>query len=411
MNPIKSIKVDIINDSRNIPTLSVTVTTEESKTGNCMVPSGASTGKYEAYELRDDDTSHGGVTKAKENILEIIAPVIIGKDVTNQKNIDDTLIKLDGTKNKSKLGGNSILGVSFACGKAGASTMGKEFYEYMRMLAEVSPNEICPLLYFNLINGGKHAKTGLAFQEYHIVPKVDSVTEALDIAQKIENILGEIIKEKYGDVEKGDEGGYAVPTENIREPLELLSQAVKKSGLESDIMFALDVAATSFYDEVTKTYKVGDERHTKEELHDTYVSLAEAFPILSIEDPFYEEDFESFAKLKQDLSKVIIVGDDLTVTNIERVKKAHELGSISGLIVKPNQIGTLTETLDVITYAQKNGIHCIVSHRSGETMDDMIADITEAFHCFGMKSGARGPKEREVKYARLVKIHNNKNSN
>jgi enolase len=232
------------------------------------------------------------------------------------------------------------------------------------------------------------------------------VKEALDIAQTVQDALGEIVKEKYGEVARGDEGGYAVPTENIREPLELLSEAVKKTGVEDKVKFALDVASTSFYDEATSMYQIGDEQHTKEELHDTYVSLAESFPLLSIEDPFYEEDFESFARIKESLPEVVIVGDDLTVTNISRVQKAFEMKSISGLIVKPNQIGSVSETIDTIKYAQDNGIKCIVSHRSGETLDDMIADIVTAFHTFGMKSGARGPKEREVKYARLSAIQN-----
>jgi enolase len=371
-----------------------------------MVPSGASTGKYEAYELRDDGTSHGNVSKAQELINTVMAEALLGKDVTLQKEIDTILNTLDGTSNKQKLGGNSILGVSVACAKAAAKAQGKEFFEHLRTLADVKEGASYPSLYFNLINGGKHASTKLAFQEYHLVPTVSSVKEALDIAQTVQDALGEIVKEKYGEVARGDEGGYAVPTENIREPLELLSEAVKKTGVEDKVKFALDVASTSFYDEATSMYQIGDEQHTKEELHDTYVSLAESFPLLSIEDPFYEEDFESFARIKESLPEVVIVGDDLTVTNISRVQKAFEMKSISGLIVKPNQIGSVSETIDTIKYAQDNGIKCIVSHRSGETLDDMIADIVTAFHTFGMKSGARGPKEREVKYARLSAIQN-----
>ncbi|MFA5132203.1 MAG: phosphopyruvate hydratase [Candidatus Paceibacterota bacterium] len=407
MNTITSIVADIIEDSRNVPTLSVTVTTSGGGVGVCAVPSGASTGKYEAFELRDDGTSHGGVTKAQEIINTVIAPALEGFDVTDQRGIDALLIEMDGTPNKEKLGGNSILGVSVACGKAAAQSLGKEFYEYLQSLAEVSSEEKCPLLYFNLINGGKHASTALSFQEYHLVPTVHSISRSLEIAQKVQDTLGEIVKEKYGEVARGDEGGYAVPTDNIREPLELLSQAVKQCGVENEVMFALDVAATSFYDEATKMYTIGGEQHTQEELHDTYVSLVEAFPLISIEDPFYEEDFESFSQLKKDIPDVIIVGDDLTVTNILRVTQAVEMGSISGLLVKPNQIGTLSETIDTIRYAEEKGIKCIVSHRSGETSDTMIADITSAFYCFGMKSGARGPKEREVKYARLLAIQKN----
>jgi len=404
MSKIKTISAEIINDSRNVPTLSVSVIDDLGNIGICMVPSGASTGKYEAFELRDDGTSKGGVTKAQEIINTKINDAFLGMGISNQREIDNLLLKLDGTSNKENLGGNSMIGVSIAVAKAAAKSVGKEFYEYLETLAEETSSITCPKLYFNLINGGKHANTQLAFQEYHLVPQVESVKESLDIAQKVQDALGTIISEKYGEVARGDEGGYAVPTENIREPLELLSQAVKICGVEDKVMFALDVAASSFYDGTTELYKIGNEEHTKEELRDTYISFAESFPIISIEDPFFEEDFEAFRDLQLAIPEVTIVGDDLTVTNVERLKKAVSMASIKGMIIKPNQIGTLSETIDTITCAQKNNIKCIVSHRSGETLDDMIADITIAFKTFGMKSGARGPKEREVKYQRLSVI-------
>ena len=404
MNTIKDINVDIINDSRNIPTLSVTVILGVGFSGNCMVPSGASTGEFEAYEMRDDGTSHGGVEKAKEIILTKILPNLLGKDASNQKMIDETMLQLDGTNNKHNLGGNSILGVSIACAKAVAKSRGEEFYKYLRTLSEETSLKKVPHLYFNLINGGKHAKTKLSFQEYHIVPIVDDINESLNIAEKIQNKLGEIIFEKYGGVKKGDEGGYAIPEEDVRIPLTLLSQAVEICGFKDKVLFALDVAATSFYDKDREVYVIGGKDYKKEEIRDMYISLTQEFPFISIEDPFFEEDFDSFTELQDLLPNVIMVGDDLTVTNIVRVKEAVERKSIKGLIVKPNQIGTLTETVETINYAQKNGVHCILSHRSGETMDDMIADIAFAFHTFGMKSGARGPKEREVKYKRLANI-------
>lgn len=404
MTTIKNINAEIINDSRNVPTLSVSVTTDSGYVGVCMVPSGVSTGKYEAFELRDDNTSKRGVTKAQEIINTTINNELIGFPVSNQREIDNLLLKLDGTSNKTNLGGNSMIGVSIAVAKVAAKSFGKEFYEYLQIQTEVTSETSCPKLYFNLINGGKHANTQLAFQEYHLVPQVESVKESLDIAQKVQDALGVIILEKYGKVARGDEGGYAVPTENIREPLELLSQAVKVCGVSDKVMFALDVAASSFYDGTTELYKIGEEKHTKEELHDTYISLIESFPIISIEDPFFEEDFESFAELQLAIPNVIIIGDDLTVTNVTRLKKAILMKSIKGMIIKPNQIGTLSETIDTITFAKKNGIKCIVSHRSGETLDDMIADITMAFKTFGMKSGARGQEVREVKYRRLCAI-------
>lgn len=404
MHTITSIKAERIKDSRDVPTLLVTVTTDNGATGVCMVPSGASTGKYEAYELRDGGTGHGDVTKALELVNTTIQDTLVGKGVSDQKEIDRLLCELDGTSNKRILGGNSTLGVSVACGKAAAHSEGREFFEYLRGLREIPIGSVHPLLYFNLINGGKHTATKLAFQEYHIVPQVDSVYEALQIAQKIQDTLGKIITERYGEVSKGDEGGYALPTENIREPLELLREVVEVCNLKDKIMYALDVAATSFYDDATSMYTIGEETHAKEELHTTYVALSEEFPILSIEDPFYEEDFESFALLQAALPDVVIVGDDLTVTNINRVRQAVQAKSITGLIIKPNQIGSLTETIDTIYYAHNNDIKCIVSHRSGETLDDMIADIVTAFHTFGIKSGARGQEVREVKYKRLSVI-------
>jgi enolase len=224
----------------------------------------------------------------------------------------------------------------------------------------------------------------------------------------IQEKLGKIIEEKYGFVEKGDEGGYALPTNDIREPLVILSRVVSDCGFQEKVSFALDVAATSFYDKDKSLYNIADKSYSKEELFTLYLLLNKEFNFISIEDPFFEEDFESFTALQKAIPNTMIIGDDLTVTNIDRVKKAIDGKSIKGLIIKPNQIGTLTETIETILYAQNNGVHCIVSHRSGETMDDMIADITVAFNCFGMKSGARGPKEREIKYSRLVKIILNK---
>jgi enolase len=236
------------------------------------------------------------------------------------------------------------------------------------------------------------------------VPMVDTIDESLVMAKIVQEKLGELIKEKYGIVKHGDEGGYAIPESDIRVPLLLLSEAVETCGYKDKIRFALDVAATSFYDKDKKLYIFAGREYSKETLRDIFVSLAKEFQLLSIEDPFFEEDFSSFALLQEILPSVYIVGDDLTVTNRVRVARAVEEKSIKGLIIKPNQIGTLTETIETIVFAQSSGIYCIVSHRSGETLDDMIADITVAFNCFGMKSGARGPREREVKYERLSHI-------
>lgn len=404
MHTIENIKVDIIQDSRGNPTLSVTVFTDTGFFGNCMVPSGASTGENEAYEMRDNDKSDGGMTKAREIILSKIFPALLGKNIENQRDIDHTLITLDGTSNKHTLGGNSTLGVSIACAKAGAKAMGQEFYEYMKTLAPITSQPITPRLYFNIINGGKHTINNLAFQEYLIVPMVDTVKESLNIAKVVQEKLGELVQEKYHDVKLGDEGGYAIPEKDVSVPLQFLSKVIELCGYKDKVKLALDVAATSFYDKEKKLYIFAGREYSKETLRDFYVSLVKEFPIISIEDPFFEEDFSSFAILQEMIPDVYIVGDDLTVTNSTRLHRAVEEKSIKGVIIKPNQIGTLTETIETIILAQKHDIYCIVSHRSGETLDDMIADITVAFNCFGMKAGARGPEVREVKYERLAQI-------
>lgn len=404
MHTIKSITVDIILDSRGNPTLSVSVFTDTCFSGNCMVPSGASVGKYEAYEMRDNGQSNGGVINAKEIILTKILPTLLGKNIEDQHDIDHTMITLDGTSNKQVLGGNSMIGVSIACAKAAAKVKGQEFYEYLKILAPPTSFLSTPRLYLNLINGGKHTLNNLAFQEYHIVPMVDSIIESLAIAKTIQEKLGEIVKEKYGIVKLGDEGGYAIAEDDVEIPLALLRKAVVACGFTDKIMFALDVAATSFYDEEKGLYIFSGREYSKDTLRDFYLQLAKEYSFISIEDPFFEEDFESFSLLQKMLPNVCIVGDDLTVTNCVRLKQAIEEKSVKGIIIKPNQIGTLSETIDAITHAQNNGIKCIVSHRSGETNDDMIADITMAFNCFGMKGGARGQEVREAKYTRLALI-------
>lgn len=406
MGAIKDITVEIIEDSRRVPTLSVTVLTDNEKSGNFMVPSGASTGLHEARELRDDGESHGGVSKAREQILNVVLPALRGKKVDDQKTIDDLMIALDGTPDKSSLGGNSIIGVSLACAKAGAKTRGLDFFEYLRAIApasSINPPSV-PRLYFNLINGGRHANTGLAFQEYHIVPMTKSVSESLEMAGEVQKKLGEIIKKKYGEVAKGDEGGFALDVANVRIPLDLLSLAIRKCGFEDKAKLALDVASSSFYNKEKKTYIINNREYNSEQLLNLYKKLANEYPLISIEDPFHEEDFSAFTLAQVVLGLVIIVGDDLTVTNKFRLQKAIDNKSIRGVIIKPNQIGTVSETIEAISTAHRNKINCIMSHRSGETMDDVIADFTQAFHTFGMKSGARGSKEREVKYKRLKNI-------
>ncbi len=402
-NKITKILAEEIKDSRNNPTLKVTVFCD-ALFDSFSVPSGASTGVHEAHELRDVDNK--GINEAINKVNNVIAPSLVGQDVLNQKEIDRIMIELDGTSNKDNLGGNSMIGVSIACAKVAAKVSGVEVFEHLRTLAEIKPSRKMPYLYMNIINGGKHAKNNLAFQEYHIVPETDDVEEAVKIGIAIQNTLKEIIFKDLGEdsVTLGDEGGFAPKISDIRQPLFYLRAAIKQNDLEGKVRLALDVAATSFYE--NGVYKIDGKNFGKEELLDIYNSLIKEFNLLSIEDPFYEEDFESFKKLKEN-NETIVVGDDLTVTNKILLKEAIEKGSINAMIIKPNQIGTLSETLETMKLARENDIELIVSHRSGETDDDFIADLAYAFNCFGLKSGSPQKVERMVKYKRLIKIINN----
>lgn len=401
-NKITKIKAQEIQDSRGNPTIKVTVFVGDIA-DSFSVPSGASTGAHEAHELRDEDNK--GVNKAIDNVNDIIAPVLIGQDVLNQKEIDRIMLELDGTLNKDNLGGNSMIGVSIACAKVAAKVSGVEIFEHLQTLAEIKPSRPVPYLYLNLINGGKHAKNNLAFQEYHIVPEVENISEAIEIGITIQNTLKELILKDLGEesVVLGDEGGFAPKISDIQKPILYLREAIKQNDLEGKVRIALDVAATSFY--VNGIYKIDEKDVSKEELLNIYHSLVEEFNLLSIEDPFAEEDFESFKKLKEN-NNLIVVGDDLTVTNKILLKKAIEKNSINAMIIKPNQIGTLSETLETMKLARENDIELIVSHRSAETEDDFIADLAYAFKCFGIKSGAPAKPERMVKYKRLEKITN-----
>ncbi|MBI3888172.1 phosphopyruvate hydratase [Candidatus Nomurabacteria bacterium] len=394
---ITKIVAEEVKDSRGNPTIKVTVSCGN-ESGSFSVPSGASTGAHEAHVVEND--------KAIFNVNGIIAQALIGKDILNQKEIDRIMIQLDGTVNKDNLGGNSMIGVSIACAKAAAKVSGIETYEHLRTLAEIKPSKRVPFLYMNLINGGKHADNDLAFQEYHVVPDTEDATEAVVMGKKIDKTLGEIIKRELGEgnLNMGDEGGFAPKISDIKKPLFCLSEAIKQNDLKGKVRLALDVASSSFFS--NGIYKVDGKEISKEELLDIYNSLIKEFNLLSIEDPFDEEDFESFAKLKNNQNNFLVVGDDLTVTNKNLLKEAIEKKSINAMIIKPNQIGTLTETLETMQLARENDVELIVSHRSGETDDNFIADLAFAFGCFGLKAGAPTKPERMVKYERLIKISN-----
>jgi len=398
---ITKITAEEIKDSRGNPTLKVTVWVGE-KFGSFSVPSGASTGAHEAHELRDQDGK--GVETAIGKIENIIAPALVGQDVLNQKEIDRIMLELDGTANKDNLGGNAIIGVSIASAKAAAKVSKVEVYEHLRTLIEIKPSRHMPHLYINLIEGGKHARNDLVFQEYHIVTDTEDINEAVQMGISVQDSLREIIGRELGEESlcPGDEGGLDPKTSDIRKPLLYLKEAIEKNNLGGKVKLALDVASSSFY--INGKYKVGGKEITKDELLKIYFDLISEFGLLSIEDPFDEEDFESFAKLKESEPDLVVIGDDLTVTNKILVEKAVRAGSIGGMIIKPNQIGTLSETLETMRLAREHDIELIVSHRSGETEDDFIADLAYAFSCYGLKSGSPIKPERMVKYQRLIAI-------
>ena len=398
---ISKILAEEIKDSRENPTIKVSVFVGDIS-DSFSVPSGASTGIHEAHELRDVDGK--GVQNAIKKVNTVIASALVGQDVLNQKEIDRLMIELDGTKNKDNLGANSMVGVSIACAKTAAKVTNQEVYQYLQTLIEIKPSRKVPYLFINLLEGGKHTDNGLAFQEYHVIPNVEDATEALDMSIKIQNTLKEIITKDLGEesLVLGDEGGFAAKTKDIRKPLLYLTEAIKQNNLQDKVYLSLDVASSSFFKD--GIYEIAEKKVTKEELFVIYKSLISKFNLFSIEDPFDEEDFESFKKIKDVKDSLFIVGDDLTVSNQILLKKAIEKGSVNAMIIKPNQIGTLSETLETMRLARENNIEIIVSHRSGETNDDFISDLAYAFSCFGLKTGSSFRPERMVKYQRLIEI-------
>ena len=407
---ISKIFAEEIKDSRGNPTLKVTVWVGD-LFDSFSVPSGASTGAHEAHELRDEDGK--GVKNAIEKVNNEIQLSLMDADVLNQKEIDRIMIELDGTDNKDNLGGNSMIGVSIACAKVAAKVSGVEVYEHLRTLAEMKPSRRIPHLYMNLINGGKHAKNNLAFQEFLSVPETENADDAVSMGIKIQTSLKEIIQRELGEksLVMGDEGGYAPEVNDVIKPLQYLTEAIRENNLKGKVKIAIDMAASSFYE--NEKYEVNNFMHkdgienkkiTKEELLSMYNSFTDEYDFISFEDSFDEEDFDSFTKLKESEKDLIVVGDDLTVTNKALLKHAISKKSINGMIIKPNQIGTLSETLETMCLARENDIELIVSHRSGETYDDFIADLAYAFGCFGLKAGSPMKPERRAKYDRLIKI-------
>ncbi len=411
---IESVKALEILDSRGNPTVQVKVTTIGGDTGVAMVPSGASTGSFEAVELRDGDKNRymgKGVLKAVENVNTIVAPALVGMNVYDQTEIDRTLIELDGTENKGKLGANATLGVSLAVAKAAASSLGIELYRYIGG----TNAKTLPVPMMNILNGGKHADNTVSSQEFMIMPVgAKDFTEGLRWCAEIYHTLKKVLKDQGLASGVGDEGGFAPNLKNDEEALKLIVEAVKEAGYEpgKDICLAMDIAATEMYDEAKKAGKEGnyyfwktDEMKTPEEMIAWQEKLVDTYPIVSIEDGLSEEDWDSWKNYTDRLGKKIqIVGDDLFVTNIKRLQKGIDLGVANSILIKLNQIGTLTETLDAIELAKKAGYTAVVSHRSGETEDTTLADVAVATNAGQIKTGAPCRTDRVAKYNRLLNI-------
>ncbi len=410
---IKSVEAIEILDSRGNPTLQVEVMTEEGICGVAAVPSGASTGSFEAVELRDGDKNRyngKGVTKAVENVNKKISKKIIGMNIFEQRKIDEEMIRLDDTLNKSNLGANVILGVSLAVAKAASNTLGMELYQY---IGGIHAKEL-PVPMMNILNGGKHSENNISIQEFMIMPIGDiTFAERLRRGAEIYHTLKKVLKEKGFDVGVGDEGGFAPNLENEEMALDVIIEAIKTAGYEpgKDIVLALDVASTEMKEEAKKIGKDGyyfwktDILKTNEEMIEYLVELCNKYPIVSIEDGLAEEDWENWQILTEKLgSKIQLVGDDLFVTNMSRLKRGIDKKVANAILIKPNQIGTLTETLDTIQMAKENGYKTIISHRSGETEDTTIADIAVGINSMQIKTGAPCRTDRVAKYNRLLKI-------
>lgn len=412
MTQIVEVKAREILDSRGNPTVEVDVILSSGEMGRAAVPSGASTGTNEALELRDGDKKRflgKGVLNAVKNVNEIIAPEIIGMDATEQAKIDKVMLELDGTENKSKLGANAILGVSLAVARAAASFFNIPLYQY---IGGVNAKEL-PLPMMNILNGGEHADNNIDFQEFMIMPAgAKSIAEAIRMGAETFHNLKSILKAKKMVTAVGDEGGFAPNLENNEEAIKVIIEAIKKAGYEpgKDIFIALDAAASSFYSEETKKYTLNYKSENKiqkstDEMIAYYEDICAKYPIISIEDGLAESDWDGFKKLTAKIGKKVqIVGDDLLVTNVKYLKRAIEEGSCNAILIKLNQIGSLTETLDAIEMAKRANFTAIVSHRSGETADTTIADLSVATNAGQIKTGSMSRTDRIAKYNQLIRV-------
>lgn len=408
---IKEINARQILDSRGNPTIEVEVKLFSGINGVASVPSGASTGKFEAVELRDNEPSNydgKSVQKAVYNVNKIIAPILTNKNVTNQNLIDKTLINLDGTENKSNLGANAILGVSMACAKASANSFGQPLFMY---LGGISANTL-PVPMMNILNGGIHAQNNLEFQEFMIAPiGAKTFSQALQMGTKVFHTLKRNLNKRGLSTGVGDEGGFAPNLKTNSEAIELIIDAIQNSNYTTDeIKICLDIASSEFYN--NGKYFVRDYGYSSSEFVEVLEKLVKDYPIISIEDGLSEEDYEGWELLTQTLgNKCQLVGDDLFVTNIKRLKKGILQSLGNSILIKLNQIGTVSETLNTINYAQNNNYTTIISHRSGETEDTFIADLAVAVNSGLIKTGSLSRSERIAKYNRLLKIEQMLGSN
>ena len=394
-----------ILDSRGNPTIEVEVALDDGTLTRAAVPSGASTGEHEAVELRDGGKRYGGkgVQKAVEGVLDEIGPALIGLDAIEQRTVDQTLLDLDGTPDKSRLGANALLGASLAVARAAAESSGLELFRYLG-----GPNaHVLPVPMMNIVNGGAHADSGVDVQEFMVAPiGAPTFKESLRWGAEVYHSLKSVLKEKGLSTGLGDEGGFAPSIAGTREALDLISSAIEKTGLKlgADVALALDVAATEFHTEGTG-YKFEGSVRTAGELADFYAELLGAYPLVSIEDPLSEDDWDGWVALTDQIGdRVQLVGDDLFVTNPERLEDGIAKGAANALLVKVNQIGTLTETLDAVELAHRSGYKTMMSHRSGETEDTTIADLAVAVGSGQIKTGAPARSERVAKYNQLLRI-------
>jgi len=401
MSKIKDIIAREILDSRGNPTVEVDVYLENGTMGRATVPSGASTGMREALELRDKDDRYlgKGVLKAVNNVNEIIKPALIGKDALNQREIDTIMIDLDGTENKSKLGANAILGVSMAVLRAAANYKNEPVYKY------IGNGKTLPRPMMNIMNGGAHADNNIDFQEFMIIPEANTVHERIRIGAEVFHNLKAILKENGYVTAVGDEGGFAPNLKSTREALDFIMLAIKKAGYTpgKDVNIGLDVAASEFYED--GLYNVEGKKLTTNQLIDMFVNLVNDYPIISIEDPVDENDWVGFRSITEKLgNKVQLVGDDLFVTNAKYLQMGIDNKAGNAILIKVNQIGTITETLETINLAKKNGYKTVISHRSGETEDTTIADLAVGLDLGQIKTGSMSRTDRMCKYNQLMRI-------